>query len=83
MWKLPETHESLEEGDEKARLRRQVENFIVLWTYEMESEEWNPLLSEILRIYQGKTRRDTIHFATISWRSTSFPFVGVLSLLTS
>ena len=52
--KLPENYESLEEGNEKARMRKQVERSIVLYNYETETEKRNPLLSEILRIHQGE-----------------------------
>jgi hypothetical protein len=51
--KLPEDYESLEEGVEKVSTRRQVEKSIVLYTYEIETDENNPLLSEILRIIVG------------------------------
>ena len=53
--KLPESYEGLEEGDEKARIRRQVEKSIVLYTYETETEKINHLLSEILRMPYGRT----------------------------
>ena len=65
--KLPENYESLEEGDEKARIRKQVEKSIVLYTYEAETDKTNPLLGEILRINHGRTRRQTIQFAADTW----------------
>ena len=72
--KLPEHYERLEEGDEKARTRRQVEKFIVLYIYETETEETNPLLSEILRIHNGRTRRETVQFAANTWDGDIIPF---------
>jgi len=61
--KLPANYESLEDGEEKTRVRRQVEKSIVLYTYETETDKTNPLLSEILRIMHGRTRREVVQFA--------------------
>lgn len=61
--KLSENYERLEEGDEKARTRKQVKSPIVLYTYETETDKTNPLLREILRIHNGRTRRQTVQFA--------------------
>ncbi|KAE9365715.1 phosphotransferase enzyme family protein [Stipitochalara longipes BDJ] len=72
--KLPENYESLEEGDEKARTRRQVEKSIVLHTYETETDKSNPLLSEILRLHHGRTRRETVQFAANTWDGDIIPF---------
>ncbi|CZR51218.1 probable FMP29 Found in Mitochondrial Proteome [Phialocephala subalpina] len=72
--KLPENYESLEEGDEKARTRKQVEKSIVLYTYETETDKQNPLLSEILRIHHGRTRRETVQFAANTWDGDIIPF---------
>ncbi|MCJ1357536.1 MAG: Phosphotransferase enzyme [Icmadophila ericetorum] len=72
--KLPENYESLEEGDGKARTRKQVEKSIVLYTYETETDKNNPLLSEILRIHHGRTRRETVQFAANTWDGDIIPF---------
>jgi hypothetical protein len=72
--KLPEIYESLEEGDEKARIRRQVEKSIVLYTYETETNKINPLLGEILHIPYGRTRRETVQFAANTWDNDIIPF---------
>lgn len=72
--KLPENYESLEEGDGKARTRKQVEKSIILYTYEMETDKNNPLLSEILRIHHGRTRRETVQFAANTWDGDIIPF---------
>ena len=58
--KLLENYESLEEGDKKARTRKQVKKSIVLYTYETETNKNNLLLSEILRTYYSRTRRETV-----------------------
>ncbi|MCJ1478981.1 Phosphotransferase enzyme [Lambiella insularis] len=71
--KLPENYESLE-GDEKARTRKQVEKSIVLYTYETETDTNNPLLSEILRIHHGRSRRETVQFAANTWDGDIIPF---------
>jgi len=72
--RLPENYERLEEGDEKARIRKQVEKSIVLYTYETETEKTNPFLSEILRIHHGRTRRVTVEFAANTWDGDIIPF---------
>ncbi|KAL3420292.1 hypothetical protein PVAG01_08791 [Phlyctema vagabunda] len=72
--KLPETYESLDEGDEKARIRRQVEKSIVLYTYETQTDQENLLLSDILRIKHGRTRREVVNFAANTWEGDIIPF---------
>ncbi|TVY26231.1 Altered inheritance of mitochondria protein, mitochondrial [Lachnellula hyalina] len=72
--KLPENYESLEEGEAKARTRKQVEKSIVLYTYETETDKNNPLLSEILRLHHGRTRRETVQFAANTWDGDIIPF---------
>jgi hypothetical protein len=72
--KLPENYESLEDGGEKARTRKQVEKSIVLYTYETETDKTNPLLREILRINNGRTRRETVQFAANTWDGDILPF---------
>jgi hypothetical protein len=72
--RLPDKYDSLEEGDEKARIRRQVEKSIVLYSYERETDRENPLLSEILRMHNGRTRRETVQFASNTWDGDILPF---------
>ncbi|KAH8811076.1 kinase-like domain-containing protein [Xylogone sp. PMI_703] len=56
--KLPEHYESLEESDEKASIRKQVEKSIV----------------EVLRLPYGQTRRDAVKFATNTLDGDILPF---------
>jgi hypothetical protein len=72
--KLPENYESLEEAGEKVRTRKQVEKSIVLYTYETESDKKNLLLSEILRVHHGRTRRELVQFAANTWDGDILPF---------
>lgn len=72
--KLPETYESLEEGDEKARNRKQVEKSIVLYSYERDTEKENSLLGEILHIPLGRIRRETVQFVSDTWDGDILPF---------
>lgn len=72
--KLPANYESLEDGDEKARIRKQVEKSLVLYAYEAETEKTNPLLSEILRVKYGRTMRETVQFAADTWDGDIIPF---------
>ena len=72
--KLPENYEGLEEGDEKARIRKQVERSIVIYTYETETKKTNSLLSEILHIPYGRTKRETVEFAANTWDRDIIPF---------
>ncbi|CAD6448374.1 ea77e627-0550-48d3-b66d-8400f355dfdf [Sclerotinia trifoliorum] len=71
--KLPEDYESLEEGDEKASMRKQVEKSVILHTYETETDKNNPLLSEILRMHHARTRRETLQFASKTWDGDIVP----------
>ncbi|KAF2235720.1 hypothetical protein EV356DRAFT_522818 [Viridothelium virens] len=74
MLKLPENYTALEDEDEKMRVRTQVEKSIVLWTYETETKMANPILYDILHIYQGRTRRDTVEFSANTWDGDIIPF---------
>jgi len=44
-------------------MRKQVEKSVVLYNYETENDINSIFLSETLRIYYGKTRRETVQFA--------------------
>lgn len=74
MMRLPESYDALEDEDEKSRVRTQVEKSIVLWTYETETKDTNPILHDILHIDQGRTRRDTVDFSANTWDGDIIPF---------
>jgi hypothetical protein len=74
MMELPESYGALEDEDEKMRIRTQVEKSVVLWSYEMENKDRNPILHEILHVNHGRTRRDTIDFAANTWDGDIIPF---------
>ncbi|KAH8719343.1 kinase-like domain-containing protein [Phaeosphaeriaceae sp. PMI808] len=74
MMRLPESYDALEDEDEKMRVRTQVEKSIVLWTYETETKNTNPILHDILHINQGRTRRDTVDFSANTWDGDIIPF---------
>jgi hypothetical protein len=72
--KLPKSYEALEDEDEKLRVRTEVEISIFLWTYETEPKNANPILHDILRTKQGRTRRDTVEFSANTWDGDIVPF---------
>lgn len=72
--RLPDHYESLDQGDEKARIRKQVEKSIVLYSYETDTRTINPLLNEILGMHYGRTIRETIQFASNTWDRDIIPF---------
>jgi hypothetical protein len=74
MMKLPESYDTLRDDDEKLRIQTQVEKSIVLWTYEIESKNTNPILHDILHIKQGRTRRETVDFSANTWDGDILPF---------
>lgn len=74
MLSLPENFEAFEYGDEKMRIRIQVEKSIVFLTYETEAKTTNPVLRDILHMSQGRTRRDTIKFSANTWDGDIIPF---------
>ncbi|KAF2851214.1 hypothetical protein T440DRAFT_395295 [Plenodomus tracheiphilus IPT5] len=74
MLRPPESFKSMEDGEEKMQIQTQVEKSTVMWSYETETKLINPLLHEILHIYQGQTRRDTVDFATNTWDGDIIPF---------
>lgn len=74
MVSLPEIYDALEDGDEKMRIRNQVEKSIVLWTYENETKNTNPILHNILHVNQGRTMRDTVDFSADTWDGDIIPF---------
>lgn len=74
MLELPEHYETVKDGDEKERIRTQVEKSIILWAYENDTKSTNPILQDILHIYQGRTRRETVNFASNTWDKDIIPF---------
>jgi hypothetical protein len=54
--RLPETYDALEDEDEKQRVRTQVENSIILWTYETETRNTNLVLHDARQVNQARTR---------------------------
>lgn len=70
---LPDDYEILE-ANEQHRIGEQLESSMVLCTYEMETEKINPLLSELLHLPYGQTRKETVHFATNTWDGDILPF---------
>jgi Phosphotransferase enzyme family len=74
MLKLPENFKYINDEDERARLRTNVEKSIVLYTYEAGTARANPLLKEVLHVPQGRTRRQTVEFATDTWDGDILPF---------
>jgi hypothetical protein len=74
MLKLPESYDALEDEDERKRIQTQVEKSIILWTYEMETKNTNPILYDILHLNQGRTRRETIDFSANTWDGDIIPF---------
>jgi hypothetical protein len=74
MLKLPESYDALQDEDKRKRIQTQVEKSIILWTYEMETKNTNPILYDILHLNQGRTRRDTIDFSANTWDGDIIPF---------
>ena len=90
MLKLPAHHDTLEDADEKSRIRSQVERSLVTWKYELDTKRANPLLHEIFHLPQGRTRRETVEFSANTWNadiihlgSASFVLNGRLRYLIS
>lgn len=74
MLKLPDNYEVLEDPNEKARIRDQVERSIVLHMYEAGTAKVNPVLHEILHLKHGRTRRETVDFAADTWDGSIIRF---------
>lgn len=73
MLKLPESYEALE-GEEKLRVRTQVEKSLVLWTYETETKSTNSVFYDLSQVEQARTRRDTVEFSVNTWDGDIIPF---------
>ncbi|KAI9663120.1 MAG: Phosphotransferase enzyme [Bathelium mastoideum] len=72
--RLPEHYSTLVDEEDKKRIRAQVEKSIILWTYETETKRANPIIHDVMHIYQGRTRRDTIQFSANTWDGDVIPF---------
>lgn len=81
MLKLPEYYSTLE-GEEKMGVRTQAEKSIVLWTYETETKNTNPIIQDVLQISQARTRRDTVDFSANTWDGDIIPFRQCLIRIT-
>ncbi|KAI1427543.1 kinase-like domain-containing protein [Xylaria sp. FL1777] len=74
MLRLPPHYETLEDQDEKSRIRSQVEKSILLWSYERNTKKVNHLLHEIFHLPHGRTRRDVVDFSANTWDADIVPF---------
>ncbi|KAI0868933.1 kinase-like domain-containing protein [Hypoxylon argillaceum] len=72
--RLPPHYDTLEDQDEKSRIRSQVEKSILLWSYERNTKNVNHILHEVLHLPHGRTRRDVIDFSANTWDADIIPF---------
>ena len=72
--RLPDSYETIADKDEKAKIGAQVEKSILIWAYEDDTREVNPILHEIFHVRQGRTRRDTVNMASNTWDDEIIPF---------
>lgn len=73
MLTLPKSYDALED-EEKQRIQTQVQQSIVLWTYEMETKKTNPILHDMWHMKRSRTRRDTVDFSANTWDGDIIPF---------
>lgn len=73
MLKLPDYYEDVEDKAKKSALEDQVEKSAVLWVYEQDTKEANPLLHCLHHLWQGKTRQEVVSFATNTWDGDILP----------
>ncbi|RYP57608.1 hypothetical protein DL769_009386 [Monosporascus sp. CRB-8-3] len=74
MLRLPPHYDSLEDEEEKACIRSQVEKSILLWAYERDTKKINHLLHEVYHLPHGRTRRDVVDFSANTWDGDIVPF---------
>lgn len=79
MLKLPDHYEASEDKDEIERICKQVEKSIILWAYENKTKSTDPFLQDILHIYQGLIRGETVDFAANTSDRDIIPFRQWLS----
>ncbi|KAI0104819.1 kinase-like domain-containing protein [Nemania sp. FL0031] len=72
--RLPPHYDTLEDPDEKSRIRSQVEKSILLWSYERNTKKVNHLLDEVFHLPHGRTRRDVVDFSANAWDADIVPF---------
>ncbi|GAP91259.2 putative phosphotransferase enzyme family protein [Rosellinia necatrix] len=74
MLRLPPHYDTLEDEDEKDRIRSQVEKSILLWSYERNTKKVNHLVDEAFHLLHGRTRRDVVDFSANTWDADIVPF---------
>ncbi|KAI0968016.1 kinase-like domain-containing protein [Xylaria arbuscula] len=74
MLRLPPHYDTLEDQDEKCRIRSQVEKSILLWSYERSTKKVNYMLHDVFHLSQGRTRRDVVDFSANTWNADIVPF---------
>lgn len=74
MLRLPAHYEDTTDEEARAKMREQVERSAVQWAYEADTKEANPLLDRAYNLWQGRTRQETVAFATNTWDGDILPF---------
>ncbi len=70
--KLPENFKQLDEAT-KDRLRYQVAQSILIYSYETRTAKDNPLIYKMMRHPQGKTLKELEAFANATWDNCLYP----------
>ncbi|KAK4556595.1 Phosphotransferase enzyme [Recurvomyces mirabilis] len=70
---LPTSYETIEDKDEKARVRNQVEKSILKRVYEQETEKHNTVLHSLYQVPHIRTRAETVTFASQIWEGDTIP----------
>jgi hypothetical protein len=73
MMKLPENFKQLDESI-KEKLRYQVAQSILIYSYENRTAKENPLMHKVMRHRQGKTLKELEAFANGTWDNCLLPF---------
>lgn len=74
MFELPSHYKSLPEGDEKKEIRSAVEKSLLLFSFESQTQVGIPTLGRIFQLPRIKTIRETVHFASNTWKRERIPF---------
>jgi hypothetical protein len=74
MMRLPENYQSIEDADEKLRLRVQVERSLLRSKYDTATKSTNPVLHDSIHIAQESNRRQTRGYASNTWDEDIIPF---------
>jgi hypothetical protein len=64
---LPDNYATLEDKDEKKRIRNQFEGSVMLSTYNSETKNTNPILHESYQVVQQENRRPTMKLCDNTW----------------